>query len=977
MSNCCQKQLYYYRNPILIYCQLDWIGRDLARSEHGSGLVYLKLVILPLASLIKIGGRTSKHSPHNLPCTYTDEYFAAGEQGENVVSSPQGVHLKLPNTGSSLSSSFDPNNPINPVSDSSRNKSDTLDSTKSSDSSSLPRTLPNLSKKHTSILRPFLRKKTKLSSSSGNNPGSGSDHRETNRNIEGEAMKRTASPTLPDGATRAKYESTICNEEIDVSSSFRAVNATTGTDSLKLQEGKTVEESSLQRTVSLNKDSRTLCSTDASVSMEVQPVDYTNGKKATDIPNGITSSAADLNNTKLENAYKGGVAILDFGAQFGKVIDRRVREQNVFSEILPFNTKAADMVEKGCYKAIILSGGPNSVNSFNAPEFDPSILTCGIPVLGICYGFQLINKAFGGCVSKKSVREDGQLEIEVDTTCPLFKGLATRQKVLLTHGDSVTERTVANDFKVVGRSGNFIAAIADERRKLYGVQFHPEVDLSVCGKKILHNFLFGIAGVVDGFTIDNREQKCIQEIRSVVVDKKVLVMVSGGVDSTVCAALLHKALGSDRVIAIHIDNGFMRSNESDQVVELLNELNLKVRKYNAFYAFMNGRIQIGNELSTPLMRTIQPELKRKIIGDTFMRVKDKIMDELKLDKDIFLAQGTLRPDLIESASHLASSHADVIKTHHNDSALVRELRDLGKVLEPLKDFHKDEVRELGISLGLPEHIVHRHPFPGPGLAIRIVCAERPLISDFDLFVTTQHHLHLIANLSLCDKDSEEFSTVTQHLSEADLKTISGHDFEIATTLLPVQSVGVQGDGRSYAYAAALSTNERPIPWELLERLAHVIPRLLHNINRVVYVFGNAVEYPVNDVTRTYLNGFTVGLIKWADRIASDVLCGLGENGKRDLTLDVCLQKIQQMPVVMIPIHFDRDPLERRASTLRSFVLRPFITNDFMTGVAALPGKDIPEQNILEIVRRITERVPLTSRIMIDLTSKPPGTTEWE
>ncbi|EJW81164.1 hypothetical protein WUBG_07927, partial [Wuchereria bancrofti] len=486
--------------------------------------------------------------------------------------------------------------------------------------------------------------------------------------------------------------------------------------------------------------------------MEVQPVDYTNGKKATDIPNGITSSAADLNNTKLENAYKGGVAILDFGAQFGKVIDRRVREQNVFSEILPFNTKAADMVEKGCYKAIILSGGPNSVNSCNAPEFDPSILTCGIPVLGICYGFQLINKAFGGCVSKKSVREDGQLEIEVDTTCPLFKGLATRQKVLLTHGDSVTERTVANDFKVVGRSGNFIAAIADERRKLYGVQFHPEVDLSVCGKKILHNFLFGIAGVVDGFTIDNREQKCIQEIRSVVVDKKVLVMVSGGVDSTVCAALLHKALGSDRVIAIHIDNGFMRSNESDQVVELLNELNLKVRKYNAFYAFMNGRIQIGNELSTPLMRTIQPELKRKIIGDTFMRVKDKIMDELKLDKDIFLAQGTLRPDLIESASHLASSHADVIKTHHNDSALVRELRDLGKVLEPLKDFHKDEVRELGISLGLPEHIVHRHPFPGPGLAIRIVCAERPLISDFDLFVTTQHHLHLIANLSLCDKD---------------------------------------------------------------------------------------------------------------------------------------------------------------------------------------------------------------------------------
>ncbi|OZC12038.1 GMP synthase family protein [Onchocerca flexuosa] len=898
------------------------------------------------------------HSSHNLPGIYTDEYFSASEQEKNVVP-VRGAYLKLPNTGSSLSSSLEPNNPTNPISDSSRNKSDTLDSTKSSDSSSLSRTLPNLSKKHTNILRPFLRKKTKRSSSSGNSLGSGSDHRETNRNSEGEAMKRTASPTLPDGATQAKYEPSVCNGEIDMSSSFLAVNATIGMDSLK--QGKKGEDSpSLQRTIPLINDSRIPCSMNASVSMEVQLVDCTNGKQATDVPNGITANATHLNSTKLENAYKEGVAIVDFGAQFGKVIDRRIREQNVFSEILPFNTKAANIVEKGCYKAIILSGGPNSVNSFDAPEFDPAILTCGIPVLGICYGFQLINKAFGGYVSKKSIREDGQLEIDVDTTCPLFKGLATRQKVLLTHSDSVTERAVANDFKIVGRSGNFVAAIADERRKLYGVQFHPEVDLSICGKEILHNFLFDIAGITGGFTIDNREQKCIQEIRSVVMDKKVLVMVSGGVDSTVCAALLHKALGSDRVIAIHIDNGFMRCNESDHVVESLNKLNLKVRRYNAFYAFMNGRISFGSEFSTPLMRTVEPEVKRKIIGDTFMRVKDKIMDELKLDKDIFLAQGTLRPDLIESASHLASSYADVIKTHHNDSALVRELRNLGKVLEPLKDFHKDEVRELGISLGLPEHIVHRHPFPGPGLAIRIICAERPLITDFDLFITTQHHLHLIANLPLCDKD---------HLSEVDLKAISDHDFEIATTLLPIQSVGVQGDGRSYAYAAALSTNERPIPWELLERLAYIIPRLLHNINRVVYVFGNAIEYPVNDVTRTYLNGFTVGLIRWADRIAYDVLYGLDENGKRDPALE--------MPVVMIPVHFDRDPLERKASTLRSFVLRPFITNDFMTGVAALPGKDIPEQNILEIVRRITEHVPLTSRVMIDLTSKPPGTTEWE
>ncbi|MCP9261750.1 GMP synthase [Dirofilaria immitis] len=708
-----------------------------------------------------------------------------------------------------------------------------------------------------------------------------------------------------------------------------------------------------QRMIPLSSNSCIPCSTDASVSTGMQPVNRSNGKEAADVSNGIFIN--HLNNAKLENVYKGCRhtrfwrsvrKVKEFFACFRptdpkteRVIDRRIREQNVFSELLPFNTKAADVIGKGCYEAIILSGGPNSVNSFNAPEFDPAILTCGIPVLGICYGFQLINKAFGGYVSKNLYVKMGNLRSILIPPVHCSRGLQPSK------------------------------AIADERRKLYGVQFHPEVDLSICGKEILRNFLFDIAGVTGSFTIDSREEKCIQEIRS--------VMVSGGVDSTVCAALLHKALGSDRVIAIHIDNGLMRSNESDRVMESLDKLNLKVRRYNAFYAFMNGRISVGSELSTPLMKTVQPEVKRKIIGDTFMRVKDKIMDELKLDKDTFLAQGTLRPDLIESASNLASCYADVIKTHHNDSTLVRELRNLGKVLEPLKDFHKDEVRELGISLGLPEHIVHRHPFPGPGLAIRVVCAERPSITDFDVFITTQHHLHLIANLPLCNKDSEEFGTITHHLSEADLKAISNHDFEIATTLLPIQSVGVQGDGRSYAYAAALSTSERPIPWELLQRLAHIIPRLLHNINRVVYIFGSAVKYPVNDITRTYLNGFTVSLIRWADRMACDVLCGLDENGKRDPALEVCLQTIQQMPVVMIPVHFDRDPLERKTSTLRSFVLRPFITNDFMTGVAALPGKDIPEQNVLEIVRRITERVPLTSRVMIDLTSKPPGTTEWE
>uniref|UniRef100_A0A0M3I475 GMP_synt_C domain-containing protein n=1 Tax=Ascaris lumbricoides TaxID=6252 RepID=A0A0M3I475_ASCLU len=337
----------------------------------------------------------------------------------------------------------------------------------------------------------------------------------------------------------------------------------------------------------------------------------------------------------------------------------------------------------------------------------------------------------------------------------------------------------------------------------------------------------------------------------------------------------------------------------------------------------------------------------------------------------------------------------------------------------------------------------RHPFPGPGLAIRVICAEQPYICDLDVFLATQQNLSLIANLAhcddevgcfkissniveslswiggemicialmspiqseeylsvaqnlsaaelhaLCDHDheiattllpiqtSEEYLSVAQNLSAAELHALCDHDHEIATTLLPIQTVGVQGDCRSYSYVAALSTSERPIPWTTLERLARIIPRLLHNINRVVYVFGEAVEYPVSDITCTYLNDFNLSYLRWADRLANDVLLGLDEDQRRDPSLEVCINRIQQMPVVMVPIHFDRDPVERKVSTLRSYVLRPFITNDFMTGVAALPGRDIPEKSILEMVRRISNQVPLTSRVMIDLTSKPPGTTEWE
>ncbi|KJH52593.1 GMP synthase domain protein [Dictyocaulus viviparus] len=609
------------------------------------------------------------------------------------------------------------------------------------------------------------------------------------------------------------------------------------------------------------------------------------------------------------------IAVLDFGAQYGKVIDRRVREANVLSEMFPLKTKARDLFDRGNFKGIIISGGPNSVYKEGSPKIDPEIFSCGLPILGICYGFQLMNKEHGGTVSKECVREDGQCLVRIDTSCELFHGLDENEQVLLTHGDSVDEKTVAPNFKVVAVSGRHVAGIACSEKKLYGVQFHPEVNLTTNGKKMFDNFLFRICGCAGGYTLNSREQMCIHEIRTIVGNKKVLVLVSGGVDSSVCAALLNRALGHENITAIHIDNGFMRRNESDQVVESLSTIGLVVHREHAGVQFMvaTSSGKIGDHES--LDRIVDPELKRQIIGNTFIRVKDRVMDELELNKDdYFLAQGTLRPDLIESASELASQHADTIKTHHNDTTLVRELRASGRVIEPLKDFHKDEVRELGRSLGLPEDLVHRHPFPGPGLAIRIICAQ---VLKSDVFFY-----------------------------------------------------------RSYSYVAALSVAQSIIPWELLSRYANIIPKLLHNINRVVYVFGEPVCYPITTITPTYLNPFTVKILRQADYIATEVLHGRHMDGSRDPNLEDLSRKIQQMPVVMIPIHFDRSPAEIN-SYKRSFVLRPFITSDFMTGMAALPGRDIPEKSVVEMARRILVHVRGTSRVMIDLTSKPPGTTEWE
>lgn len=320
-----------------------------------------------------------------------------------------------------------------------------------------------------------------------------------------------------------------------------------------------------------------------------------------------------------------------------------------------------------------------------------------------------------------------------------LRGLDKLQQVLLTHGDSIDK--IAENFRPIAQSSSFCAGIYNEKLHLYGVQFHPEVDLTPNGKTMLKNFLFDISGLTGNFTMQGRESDCIKYIKESVGTNKVLVLVSGGVDSTVCAALLYKALNPEQIIAVHIDNGFMRKNESCTVNSSLRKLGLNLRIIHAARAFAGGTTIVPIDKHEPnsrtritklLSQTMDPEEKRKIIGDVFVKLSDEFIAEMNLKPDeILLAQGTLRPDLIESASNLASSKAEVIKTHHNDSEMIRKLREEGRVIEPLKDFHKDEVRILGKDLGLPRDLVMRHPFPGPGLAIRVICAEDPYIErDF-------------------------------------------------------------------------------------------------------------------------------------------------------------------------------------------------------------------------------------------------------
>jgi len=496
---------------------------------------------------------------------------------------------------------------------------------------------------------------------------------------------------------------------------------------------------------------------------------------------------------------KNKILILDFGSQYTQLIARRVRELGVFSEIQPFNYPLKKILaEKPA--GIILSGGPASTLAPGAPRVDGKLFAAGIPVLGICYGMQLLTRMLGGRVERSAQREYGKACLVFKAASPLFKDVADRSTVWMSHGDSVA--APAPGYAVTARSADgAIAAIEDRRRKIFAVQFHPEVMHSQEGKKILGNFLFAVAGAERNWSMKNFLENEVAELRQKCRDKRVVLGVSGGVDSTTLAMLVRRALG-DKVTSIFVNNGLLRLDEEKEVLDnLRRRLGLKVTYVNASRVFLKN-----------LKGVSAPERKRKIIGKTFI---DVFYSGLK-DFD-FLVQGTLYPDVIES--NPVQGPSQTIKTHHNRVREVQQLEKQGRIIEPFKFLFKDEVREVARLLDIPADILNRHPFPGPGLAVRVLGDITP------------------AKLAVLKQADDIFI--------GELKNSGWYDkvWQAFAVLLPVRSVGVMGDERAYGNVIALravtstdgmTANWAALPADVLDAAARRIVRQIRPVNRVVY-----------------------------------------------------------------------------------------------------------------------------------------------
>ncbi len=498
------------------------------------------------------------------------------------------------------------------------------------------------------------------------------------------------------------------------------------------------------------------------------------------------------------------IVILDFGSQYTQLIARRIREQDVFSVVLPC-TAPLDEVRSYRPAGIILSGGPCSVYDADAPPADEHVLQLGLPVLGICYGLQFITHKLGGRVRPATRREYGHAQVEIAAASPLFRDVPPNISVWMSHGDEALE--LPSGFKQVARSSNAMAAIEDAGRRIWAVQFHPEVHHTPLGTQILRNFIFDICGAKPNWTPQRFIDETIAQVATTVgTEGRAICALSGGVDSSVAATLVHRAMG-DRLTCVFVNNGVLRKQEFEKVQQnLRDKLGLHLVAVDASRRFLDK-----------LAGLVEPEKKRRIIGNEFIAVFEEEARRITAEQSHveFLVQGTLYPDVIESRSVRGPSQT--IKSHHNVGGLPEKMH--LKLIEPLKDLFKDEVRRIGRDLGMPEEILQRQPFPGPGLAVRIVGEVTP---------------ERIALLQQAD------DIVVSEIKQAGLYTKIWQSFAV---LLPVMSVGVMGDQRTYAYTCAvravhsedgMTADVVELPWAVLKRISTRIVNEVKGINRVVY-----------------------------------------------------------------------------------------------------------------------------------------------
>lgn len=580
------------------------------------------------------------------------------------------------------------------------------------------------------------------------------------------------------------------------------------------------------------------------------------------------------------------ITVLDAGGQYCHLIARRVRELGVYAEVKPSDTPAAELAGR---KGIIISGGPSSVYEAGSPTMDAAVFESGAAVLGICYGLQLMAHLMDGHVRKGEKGEYGHARVSLVPTSPLFDGLDSTEQAWMSHRDRV-ER-VPTGFSLLGETTTCpIAAMGDDARRLYGVQFHPEVVHTPRGMRILENFLFRIANCEKDWNPRGRLGLLEDKIREVAAGRNIFFFVSGGVDSSVAYTLCLRALGPGRVHGAYVDTGLMREGETEFV-------------RNVFTAMSPDTFRVVDasaDFVGALKGVVDPERKRHIIGEMFVTIQDRVLASGHYTEgDWILGQGTIYPDTIESGG---TAKADLIKTHHNRVAGIQKLMDENRIIEPLTSFYKDEVRAIGRELGLPAEMLDRHPFPGPGLAIRLLCSAE---------------------------------------SNAVIKREEGF-------LLPVRSVGVQGDSRSYRSALALES----ISQEALDAATETINRLL-DVNRVVgFAAGHA---PLEALTSTPsgIDAQRLARLRRADAIVRRLCHDSGFE-----------KKVWQFPVVIIPVGAPNRP--------DSVVLRPIDSIDGMTAQAVLMDKAL-----LGLMTKELLAVPGICAVFYDLTHKPPGTIEWE